>query len=122
MKTQELLAAFALLAGCAHARSAEQYRADTEAALAGRSADLKSCYDQVLATKPTAAGRVTVKLAVAAKTGKIEDVQLDPSQTTAPDELSKCVLAAVPAASLQPGDRKRGEATWSWDFTAAPAK
>lgn len=116
-----MLATGALIAGCAHARSADEYRAATAATLSARQNDLKSCYDQVLTTNPHASGRVTVKFAVEEKTGLIRDVVVDPAHTTAPHELSQCVVAALPAASVSPPDRKRGDATWSWEFSAQPA-
>ena len=114
------LAAFAL-AGCAHARTADQYRTDVGTALGAHDADIKSCYDGVLATTASATGRVTVQFAVEEKTGRVTDVKLDSSQTTAPDAVSQCVLAALPAVTIQPADRKRGMATWSWEFTAQAA-
>ena len=108
-------------AGCAHARTPDAYRADTDTALATKADDIKACYNKVLAKTPTAAGRVTVTFAVEAKTGRVTDPKLDSSQTTAPDDVSQCVLAAIPALSITPADPKRGQATWSWEF-ATPAK
>ncbi|HTR49505.1 MAG TPA: AgmX/PglI C-terminal domain-containing protein [Kofleriaceae bacterium] len=110
-----------VLAACAHARTADEYRDATRAALATRAGDIKACYDHVLTTKPTAMGKVTVKFAIEEKTGRIVDVKVDGAQTTAPDDVSQCVVAAMPAVAIQPGDRKRGEGTWSWDFTASAA-
>lgn len=108
-----------MLAACAHARSPQGYEADTATLLATKSPDIKACYDKILATTPSASGRVTVKFAVEAKTGRVTDPRLDSAQTTAPDAVSQCVLAALPALALQPPDRKRGMATWTWDFTAS---
>jgi hypothetical protein len=105
-------------AACAHARTQAEYSADTGNALSAKDPDIKGCYDKVLATTPKAAGHVTVKFAVEAKTGKIVDPQLDAAKTTAPQDVSQCVLGAVSTASITPGDRNRGEAIWSWDFNA----
>ena len=121
MTARTYLLSMVAVAACAHARTADEYRDATGTALAARSGDIKSCYDQVLTTKPSATGHVTVKFAVEEKTGRIVDPKLDSSKTTAPDEVSQCVLAAIPAVTIQPGDRKRGEGTWSWDFTASAA-
>ncbi len=107
-----------VLVGCAHARTPDAYRADTDKAFAAKAGDIKSCYDKVLAKTPTASGRVTVKFAVQEKTGQLTDAKLDSSQTTAPDEVSQCVLAVIPSVTIAPADPKRGQATWSWDFTA----
>ena len=107
------------LTACAHARTADEYRDATRAALATRTSDIKACYDHVLTTKPKATGKVTVKFAIEEKTGRVVEPKLDSSQTTAPDDVSQCVLAAMSAVTIQPGDRKRGEGTWSWDFEAS---
>lgn len=109
------------LAACAHARTAAEYSADTNTALAAHDSDIKSCYDKVLATTPKAAGHVSIKFAVEPKTGKIVDPTIDAAKTTAPQDVSQCVLGAVSTAAITPGDRNRGEATWSWDFNAPPA-
>ncbi len=115
---------FLAIAGCASARTPDAYRADTEKAFATKSDEIKSCYDKVLAASPSAGGRVTVKFAVEEKTGKIVNPTVDNSQTTAPEAVSQCVLSAIPAVAITPGDRKRGDATWTWEFTAlsGPAK
>jgi hypothetical protein len=104
--------------GCAHARTPDAYRADTEKAFAAKSDDIKTCYDRVLAKTPTASGRVTVTFAVEEKTGHVTAAKLDSSQTTAPDDVSQCVLAIFPSVTLTPADPKRGQGTWWWDFTA----
>ncbi len=41
------------------------------------------------------------------------------SSTTAPDSVGQCVIANLDGVILQPGDKRRGEATWNWDFSAA---
>ena len=121
MSRMMLLTGCMALVACAHARSADQYRTDMSAALASRDADIKTCYDQVLAKNAAAAGHVTVRFAVQAKTGHITDVQVDNTQTTAPPEVGQCVAAALPAVTLSPADPKQGNATWSWDFQAGTA-
>jgi len=110
------------LAACAHTRTADEYRADTARAFTARGGDIKTCYDHVLATKREASGLVTVRFAVAEKTGKITDVALDKSQTTAPDDLSQCVLGLLSSVTLAPADPNRGIATWSWSFSAGSAQ
>jgi hypothetical protein len=111
-----------VLCACAHARTADEYRDATASALATQEAGIKSCYDQLLATTPTAAGRVTVRFSIAEKTGRVTDAKLDAAQTTAPEAIGHCVLAAIPAVAITPGDRKRGEATWSWNFAVGSAQ
>jgi hypothetical protein len=123
MRSLHRIAVCLAAAGCAHARTPDAYRADTGTALATKASDITACYNRVLAKTPTAAGHVTVTFAVEENTGRIADPKLDSSLTTAPDDLSQCVLAAIPALSITPADPKRGQATWSWDFatpTTAP--
>jgi hypothetical protein len=102
-------------AACAHARTAAEYSTDTSAALSQKDSDIKACYDKVLAGTPKAAGTVSVTFAVEPKTGKIVDAKLD-TQSTAPAPVGQCVLDAIQTASISPGDRNRGEATWAWTF------
>lgn len=115
------LAACVALAACAHGRTADAYRTDTQRVLDTKNDEIKTCYDKVLAGSATAAGKVTVKFAVAEKSGQIVEPKVDPSQTTAPDGVSQCVLAALPTLALVPADKNRGEVTWSWDFKAPAA-
>lgn len=121
MSTMRTLTIAAALAGCAHARTADEYRADTDKVLATKSDDLKTCYDKALATNPAAQGSVTVTFAVEEKTGHITDAKVDTTKTTAPPVVQSCVLDVLPAVSITPADRKRGEATWTWQFTAPKA-
>jgi hypothetical protein len=113
-------AALALVA-CAHARTPAQYSADTGAAFASKDSDIQACYDKVLASAPQAAGKVSVTFAVEPKTGKVVDAKLDAAQTTAPQPVGQCVLDAIQTASITPGDRNRGQATWAWTFAPPQA-
>jgi hypothetical protein len=100
---------------CAHARTAAEYSTDTGAALSQKDSDIKACYDKVLQGTPKAAGTVTVDFTVEPKSGKIIDAKLD-TQSTAPAPVGQCVLDAIQTASIAPGDRNRGEASWAWTF------
>lgn len=106
------------LVACAHARTPDAYQADTSKLLVTKSDDMKACYDKVLASTPNAAGRVTVKFTVEAKTGRVTNPVLDGAQTTAPEPVRQCVLTAMSDLTLAPADPKTGNATWSWDFAA----
>ena len=120
MKTlATLVTASVLLVGCAAARSPEQYRDDTRKLLEARDANIKACYDGVLKTDPKAGGKVGVKFAIEKGTGKLIDAKVDATSTTAPDSVGQCVIANLDGVVLQPGDKRRGEATWNWDFSAA---
>jgi hypothetical protein len=105
-----------VLAGCAHARTSDEYAADTQKSLADKAPEIEACYNRVLATTPTAAGRVTVSFVVEADSGHFDQGRVDAAQTTAPQEVSECVLAAIPAVAISPPDRKQGQASWVWEF------
>lgn len=112
------LAVAIAVAGCAHARTPDAYRADTAALLASRQPDIQACYDRALKQKPDALGHVVVDFDVEPKTGHLVDPAIDRTQTTAPDIVNQCVLQLLPQLYLTPGDRNRGHATWAWDFVA----
>lgn len=109
------------LIGCAAARSPEMYRDDTKKLLDARDGDIKACYDGILKTDPKAGGKVGVKFAFEKDTGRLIDAKVDPASTTAPDSVGQCVIANLGGIVLQPGDKRRGEALWIWDFSAAQA-
>ncbi len=121
-----VLVSFAALSAAAcsfAARSPEMYAKDTQQVLETRSADIKKCYDEVLKTASSAAGKVTVKFTVKAETGVLSDVAIDAAGTTAPEAVSACVTTAIAGLTLAPPDNNDGIATYVWDFQvgAAPA-
>lgn len=108
--------------GCSGiARGPDQYRDDTRALLETQNAQIKSCYDNALEQNPAQSGTVTVNFTVEKKTGVIKEVTVDPEQTTAPDSLQQCIVAALDGLKLTPEDRKAGEATFSWVFRGPSA-
>ena len=115
---------FALLGSTACSylvRDAETYRNDTQALLETRSGAIKTCYDEVLKSDPTAQGRLTVRFMIQMDTGQVMDLQLDPAGTTAPDALSQCVLTALGGLTLDPPDNGNdGLATFSYEFVINP--
>ena len=113
------LGLLALAAGCAHARTAATYRADTADLLAAQEPDFKACYDKVLAIMPAAAGHLVVHFTVEPGTGRLGNAAVDMAKTTTPDAVNQCVLLKIPQLSIPRGDRNRGDATWSWDFVAS---
>jgi hypothetical protein len=123
-KTSFNLALFSLIAstvGCSfYARSPEDYRDEVQKLLDTRSADIRACYDGALQGNKELQGRVTVALTVEAETGMIKDVKVDPAGTTAPAELQTCVTNAVSGLALAPPDKREGQATWIYEFTAQP--
>lgn len=115
------LALVVLGTGCSFAvRSPEMYRDDTQKLLAGKSEEIKTCYDGVVKTTPGAGGKVTVKFTVEEKTGKIGEITVDKANTNAPDAVAACLTNAMAGLTLNPGDQKKGEATFTYDFTAPP--
>ncbi|MEO6953078.1 MAG: hypothetical protein ABI321_14860 [Polyangia bacterium] len=120
MKTLATLIAGSLLTvGCATARTPTAYREDTQKLLDAKSSDIKTCYDGVLTSDQKAAGKVTVKFAFKASSGELLDPKIDPAATTAPSSVSQCVLSSLNGIVLTPGDKHRGDATWSWNFDTA---
>jgi len=117
------LTVLAALVGCSHiARDETQYREDTQSLLQTRSAQVKSCYDSLLATDPSVGGVVTVSFVVEKKSGTVTNVAVVPEETKAPGSLQTCVTRALDGLVLTPEDRHAGEATFSWSFKpGAPA-
>ena len=114
-----------LLAGCLAStacgtsfvtRDATTYRDETRAVLASRNDAIRSCYDQVIAQNPGASGGVVVRFKVEAETGRITDVALDETATTAPGPLGACVVRALDGLALNPADAREGMATFRWDL------
>lgn len=120
-KSIGLLALLGSTACSAQIRDAESYRNDTQALLETRSGAIKTCYDEVLKSDPTAQGRVTVRFMVQVDTGQVLDLQVDPAGTTAPEPLTQCVLTALGGLTLDPPDNGNdGLATFSYEFVINP--
>jgi hypothetical protein len=120
MKNVLLIAGTAVLvSGCGFAaRSPEMYRDDTKAVLDTKSNDIRACYDGVLKATPGAAGKVTVKFEVETEQGKIVNVAVDKANTTAPDPVAECVTKSISGLGLTPPDKRVGQATFVWEFSA----
>lgn len=111
----------ASLAGCSFAaRSPEMYRDETKAVLDTKSNDIRACYDGVLHSTPGAQGKVTVTFDVETEQGKIVNVAVDKANTTAPDPVAECVTKNISGLGLTPPDKRTGQATFTWDFSAPP--
>ncbi len=119
LKTSFFFTALVAVAGCSFAaRSPEMYRDDTAALLATKNAEIQACYDQALQTNTSAVGTVRVQFTVQKDTGTIVDAAADPSGTTAPPEVSSCVVSAINGLQLAPPDQSDGQATFTWEFIA----
>jgi hypothetical protein len=102
--------------GCSfHARSPEDYRKDTRALLETKGAELKACYDAALTKDPKVSGSVIVHFTVQSETGTVKDAKVD-AASSAPAELSQCVVNAIQGLTLNPPDARDGDATYSWEF------
>ncbi|HWO19801.1 MAG TPA: hypothetical protein VNO30_13540 [Kofleriaceae bacterium] len=116
--------AVAAAAGCAGTqRSPQAYRADTERVLETRTAEIRRCYDRVLASEAggTAGGTVTVRFVVEKKTGAFMQPTVDPGASNASEPLVLCVLEALRGLKLEPPDRNEGQATFRYDLAPATA-
>ena len=117
-----IIAPLLLSAGCSfYARDADSYRQVTRELVDTRGQELKDCYDVALQTNETVSGTVVVNFTVEKKTGKIMNPIIDP-QTTAPAELSKCVVDAIDGLQLDPPDAREGQATFTWRFEVGSPK
>ena len=105
-------------AGCSFiARGEDQYRTDTRTLLETRNAQIKSCYDQQLASSPNASGNVIVEFTVEKKTGTLSNIHATEA-STAPAPVQDCVVQALEGLQLTPEDRRDGQATFTYTFTA----
>ncbi|MET0595623.1 MAG: AgmX/PglI C-terminal domain-containing protein [Polyangiaceae bacterium] len=121
MKSTLFLAIPLALGACSFAaRSPEMYRDDTGKALATKQNEIRACYDSVLKANPGAAGTVTVKFDVETEQGKIHNVTVDKTKTTAPDNVSECVTRNIDGLTLAPPDARKGEGMWTYEFQAPP--
>jgi hypothetical protein len=131
-----------VLSACSNAsRTPAQYAEDTQKAFAEHQAELQTCYDAVVKTKPDAKGVVTMKffwsdssegdarfptkeLAVRVNVKDKGEVYVDPAETTAPEELQKCVTDTVAKARLRPAGKGVGYGKWTFTFTpsASPSE
>ena len=119
MLTTLIVAAFALASGCA-ARDADTYRTDTRSLLQTRNDSIKNCYDVALATDPNVSGDVAVNFIIEKKTGKIMNTAIDAERTTAPEALGACIVEAIDGLTLDPVDKREGQASFIWRFKANP--
>jgi hypothetical protein len=122
MKTTLLIVASVSLTACSFAaRSPEQYRDVTRAALETKNDAIHACYDNVLRASPGVQGRVTVKFEVETEQGKITNVSVDKANTTAPDPVAECVVKNIGGLAIAPPpDANTGEASWAYEFAAPP--
>jgi len=112
-----LLASF--FVGCSFAaRNETMYKKDTRELLETRNGEVKGCYDGALKTDGKAAGVVVVRFTVQAETGHVVNPEVDTARSTAPTTLSDCVVEALSGLTLDPGDARDGDGTFTWEFAA----
>jgi hypothetical protein len=104
-----------LVVGCAY-RSPEMYRDDTTKVLASKQNDIRQCYDDILKGSPGLGGKVTVNFEVETENGKIQNVVVDKANTTAPPELGECVKKNIEGLTINPPDKRTGQATYVYEF------
>lgn len=123
MKTTLSLTALCIAAfatGCAY-RSPEMWRDDSTKVLQTKNEEIRICYDGILKSQPGVGGKVTVKFEVETENGKIQNVQVDPANTTAPPAVGDCVKHAIEGLTIQPPDRRVGEGTFVYEFAQPKA-
>jgi hypothetical protein len=118
-------ASLSALAGCSFAaRSPEMYRDDTKAIFEAKNNDIRACYDGVLSGTPGVGGKVTITFEWEADEGNLKNVAVDKTNTTAPAPVADCVTKNITNLKISPPDKRLGQGTWAWEFTAPapPAK
>ena len=134
------LVSLAAVTGCGSAsRTPVQYTEDTQKAFAEQEAELKTCYDGVLATKADAKGDVTVSFywtqdgdddqrlprkALEVRVGGPKadgEFNVVGDKTTAGPELTKCVTDSLAKARLKPAGKGVGQGTWTYHFAVGEA-
>jgi len=120
MRAARLVVLVVPLVGCGTARSTMAYRDAVATLVAAKAPAITACYNRVLATAPTAAGAVAANFVFEPGTGKLSSLKLDSAHTTASPEVGACVVSNLSDVSISPPDRKRGEASWTWTFSARP--
>jgi hypothetical protein len=107
----------ALTSACSYyARGPEDYRKVTRDLLETRQAEIKNCYEDAAKEEGAeASGTVVVNFKVEAETGKIKDAKALP-ESSAPQELTSCVLTNINGLELDPPDQREGDATFTYEF------
>jgi hypothetical protein len=101
------------------ARGPDDYRNDTRQLLESNSSSLKGCYDGVISSDKNATGTVTVSFTVEKETGRIKEVQIDESNSSAPPPVRECVVNSITGLELDPPDARDGQATFTYEFEIA---
>lgn len=125
-KTIALLSLFAFGAGCSFiARDTETYKKDNRSLVETRTSDIRACYDTALAANPSLSGEVTISYTIEKKTGKLTNLTVLTDQTTAPEPLQNCVMAALEGLTFAKPDQRDGivqSFTWSFQASGKPAQ
>ena len=113
-----LIASLALASACSfYARGADDYRRAVRDVLDTRSTQVQQCYRSELAANDKATGKVVVQFDVEPKTGKFVAAKVVENESTANKPVQKCVLDSLDGLSLTPPDNRKGEATFTWEFS-----
>ncbi len=66
----------------------------------------------------SANGKVTIKFDVETDGGRITNVAIDPTGTTAPRPVADCVTQNLGGLAVTPPDAQKGQGTWVYEFAA----
>jgi outer membrane biosynthesis protein TonB len=117
-KSFAFVIALACLSGCSfYARGKDDYRKAVRNTLDQRSSEIEGCYRAELKGNDAAKGKVVVRFDVAPKTGEFQNAEVVKEETTASEPLQQCVLKNIQDLKLDPADQRKGEATFTWDFS-----
>ena len=117
MRATLSLLCFSLLGCSFYARGPDAYRTAVRGLLDTKRPEVEACYKSSYEADKSARGTVVAKFDVEAKSGKVVHPTIVPEGTTANDALKQCVLSSLQGLTLQPPDQRKGEATFTWEFS-----
>lgn len=119
MKTILIACLICTATGCATTitRPTTNYSVDAKELLESTNKAMAGCYARALADDPSAGGVVKVRLRFAAQTGQIVESTIDPSATTAPANVQRCVTEQLATLRLDPPDSNEAVGDARWRFT-----
>lgn len=116
--------ASASVSGCASTqRTPEVYHADVKAMLDSQSEPIRICYEKVLKKDPKAAGTVVVHFMLFAGWVDMKneygttDRGLVKAKSSAPNDVSDCVIKHLENLRIEPTDKAYGDVVWTWEFS-----
>jgi len=104
-------------------RESSYYADELTELLEQRTETIEACYDDYLeSTDPKAQGTLVLDFEVAAKTGKLGQLEVVDQASDVPAPLAACVTDNIADLKLEPVDVNTGDATVAWEFALGSRK